>query len=66
VSLSKHRDQLAVSAARQFVRRIPMVFLDDHLVRVSRNLPLDSFAHQETGKQPFEQPGFVRTLKVDL
>jgi hypothetical protein len=66
VSLTEHHDQLAVSAARQFVRRIPMVFLDDHLIGLGGNWPLDSLAQQETGKQPFEQPSLVRILKVDL
>jgi len=43
-----------------------MVFLDDHLIGLGGNWPLDSLAQQETGKQPFEQPSLVRILKVDL
>jgi hypothetical protein len=42
------------------------MLFDDYLIRPRSNLTLDSFAHQKTGDQPFEQACFVRTGEVDL
>jgi len=48
-----------MTATKQLARRIEMIALDKHPMRLGCNAALDTLAKQETGNEPFEQLDFA-------
>jgi hypothetical protein len=50
----------------QFSWRVSLMFIDNDLVGISRNLGADSFAHEKTGYQPIEQRMFAAVTQMNV
>jgi hypothetical protein len=55
-----------MTARSQFARRIAPVFIGNHPIGFGGDFGLYSLAHEETGKQPFEQCSVIVVLELNV